>query len=109
MSKQLTSATLPANNIGQQLFFTDLPNCTNRFDQKDSQFKPAECCTRDIELQKWYNQTPTNLWDTASNYEGEPPFNACTETAFARQCFMSQYYNYLSKNNQLNSSIPQTQ
>lgn len=99
MSKKVFSATLPANNIGQQLFFRDLPDCTNRFGQ--SNFQPAQCCDRDQQLQKWYNRTPTNLWSAASNYEGEPPFSACTDTAFARQCFMSQYYNYISKNNQL--------
>ena len=94
MSKQL-----PANNIGQQLFFRDLPECTNHFQVKD--FKPAQCCNRDLTLQQWYRETPRNLWNTASNYEGNPPFNACTEQAYARKCFLSQYYNYLSKNNEL--------
>lgn len=92
-------SVLPANNISQKLFYEDLPACTNRDGVAD--FKPAPCCSRDAELQKWYNKTPTNLWNTASNYEGEPPFSDCTEIAFARQCFTSQYYNYLSKNNEL--------
>jgi len=102
MSRQISSSTLPANNIGQKLFDTDLPACDNRFGEKD--FTPAPCCTRDKDLQKWYRSTPTNIWNTASNYQGNPPFNNCNETAFARQCFMSQYYNYLSKNNQLTNS-----
>lgn len=86
---------LPANNIGQQLFYKELPDCMSE--------NPAKCCTRDKELQKWYVQTPHNLWNTASNYEGEPPFNTCTDIAFARQCMTSQYYNYLSKNNSIKS------
>lgn len=101
--EKISSATLPANNIGQQLFFRDLPNCTNRFGQPN--FKPANCCTRDQQLQSWYNKTPQNLWNSASNYEGEPPFSACTDDAYARQCFLSQYYNYLSKNNQLDPQM----
>lgn len=99
---KLSSATLPANNIGQQLFYRDLPDCTNNFGQKD--FKPAECCKRDQDLQTWYIKTPTNLWNCASNYEGEPPFSACTDIAFTRQCMLSQYYNYLSDNNKLPST-----
>lgn len=99
MSKKVGSVTLPANNIGQQLFYRDLPNCDNRFGQND--FTPAPCCTRDKDLQSWYRSTPTNIWDSATNYEGGSPFSACNDIAFARQCFMSQYYNYLSKNNQL--------
>jgi hypothetical protein len=95
MKAALTNATpLPANNIGQQLFNRDLPSC-----ETGNGRQPAPCCTRDNDLQKWYRSTPTNLWNTATNYEGGSPFSACTDTAFARQCFMSQYYTYLSKNN----------
>ena len=97
MSRPISNNILPANNIGQQLFYRDLPNCDNKISN------PEPCCTRDQQLQNWYRSTPTNLWDTATNYEGGPPFSACNDTAFARQCFMSQYYNYLSKNNQLPS------
>ena len=93
------SEALPANNVSQQLFNRDLPNCDNRYNQPN--FKAPACCGRDQSVQKWYREAPSNLWNTASNYQGGPGFSACTDTAFARQCFLSQYYNYMSKNNVL--------
>jgi hypothetical protein len=98
---KVSSATLPANNISQQLFYKQLPDCDNRFGQPD--FKPAPCCGRDLSLGLWYKKAPTNLWNTASNYQGGPGFSSCTDDAFTKQCFLSQYFNYLSKNNELSS------
>lgn len=80
---------LPSYNLAQQLFNKELPSCA----------QGAPCCKKDNELNKWYTKTPQNIWNTASNYEGEPPFSQCTDIAFTRQCFLSQYFNYLSKNN----------
>ncbi len=100
----ISSATLPANNIAQQLFYKNLPDCSNRFGQP--QWQPEPCCYRDLELGQWYKKAPKNIWNTASNYQGGPPFNLCTDDALARQCFLSQYYNYLSKNNTLETNIP---
>lgn len=82
---------LPANNISQQLFYTVLPNCQGS--------KPEPCCTTDLELQKFYMKTPTNLWNTATNYQGGPGFSNCTEIAFFKQAMLSQYYTYVSGNN----------
>ena len=96
---QLGSTTLPANNIAQQLFYKNLPDCDNRFGQTN--FQPAPCCARDLELGQWYKKAPKNIWNTASNYQGGPPFDMCTDSAFTKQCMLSQYYNYLSKNNTL--------
>lgn len=106
MSKysQIGSATLPANNIAQQLFYKVLPDCENRFGQ--SNFQPAPCCARDLQLGLWYKKAPTNLWNTATNYQGGPAFSACTDDALSRQCFLSQYFNYLSKNNTLDTQTP---
>lgn len=81
---------LPANNVSQQLFYSNLPDCN---------VNPEPCCTNDLALQSWYNKTPKSLWNTATNYEGGPGFNSCTDTAFFRQCLMSQRYNYISNNN----------
>ena len=91
--------SLPAINISQQLFYKNLPPCENILGDKN--FKPASCCTSDLELGQWYKKTPTNLWDTASNYQGGPGFSQCNDIAFARQCMTSQYFNYISKNNTL--------
>jgi hypothetical protein len=85
--------SLPANNISQQLFQHLLPNCISQ--------TPAPCCSNDLRLQTFYKAAPQNLWNTATNYQGGPGFNNCTDDAFAKQCFLSQYYNYLSTNNQL--------
>jgi hypothetical protein len=85
--------SLPANNISQQLFFKQLPNCESN--------NPAPCCSRELSLENWYKSAPQNIWNTVSNYQGGPPFSACTDDAFVKQCFLSQYYNYLSKNNTL--------
>lgn len=90
-SKQGLYQRLPANNISQKLYFSQLPNCTGSI--------PAPCCERDTKLEKWYKVAPENLWNTATNYQGGPPFSTCTDDAFLKQCFLSQYYNYLSKNN----------
>lgn len=87
---------LPSNNISQQLYDKDLPNCSGN--------RPAGCCKNDLELGLWYKKAPVNLWNTASNYQGGPPFSSCTDDAFTRQCFLSQYYNYLSKNNVLSKN-----
>lgn len=103
MNRISPETALPANNVSQQLFFRDLPNCNNRFNQPD--FKPSECCSRDKKVQQWYMEAPSNLWNAASNYQGGPGANACTDIAFARQCFLSQYYNYLSKNNVLDNKV----
>lgn len=101
--KHIGSATLPANNISQQLYYKELPQCNKGFGE--SNFQPQPCCKRNLELGQWYKKTPQNIWDTASNYEGGPGFDSCTDIAFARQCFLSQYYNYLSKNNVLDEQI----
>lgn len=81
---------LPANNIAQQLFQKNLPSCNHNH---------HPCCNRNIQLKKWYEKAPKNLWNTATNYQGGPPFDSCTDKAFEKQCFLSQYFNYLSKNN----------
>lgn len=96
---QVSSVTLPANNISQQLYYKNLPDCDNRFGQDN--FRPAPCCTRDLILNNFYKRAPKNIWNTASNYQGGPGYSACTDDAFVKQCFLSQYYNYLSKNNTL--------
>lgn len=96
--KQTSSVTLPANNIAQQLFYKVLPDCQNRFGTNS---EPAPCCNRDLQLGLWYKKAPTNLWNTATNYQGGPGFSACTDEALTRQCMLSQYFNYLSKNNTL--------
>jgi hypothetical protein len=98
MKQHFSSETpLPANNISQQLFFKTLPDCENHLN--NPKFVPAPSCNRTLQLQTFYNKTPTNLWDTASNYQGGPGFNAATDVALARQGFMSQYFNYVSGNN----------
>lgn len=84
---------LPSNNISQRLFYKLMPPC------KENSTKP--CCIRDQELQTFYKKAPKNLWNTTTNYEGGPPFDNCTDDAFFKQCMISQYYNYLSKNNTL--------
>lgn len=96
---QVSSANLPANNIAQQLFYKVLPDCNNHFGQPN--YQPTPCCARDLQLGLWYKKSPTNLWNTATNYQGGPPFNSCIDDAFVKQCFLSQYFNYLSKNNTL--------
>jgi len=85
---------LPANNISQKLYYEQLPNCEKT--------PAAPCCTRDLTLQGFYKKVPNNLWNTATNYQGGPGFSRCTDDALVKQCFMSQYYNYLSRNNTLN-------
>ena len=88
-------AVLPAINLSQKLFQATLPSCDGP--------SPAPCCTNSSKLQNWYVNTPMNLWDSASNYEGGPGSDQCTETALARQAFLSQYFNYLSHNNVLDT------
>ena len=90
----------PINNVGQQLFSRDLPNCSNRFNQPN--FKPNSCCGKDQNVESWYKKTPSNLLNVSS-YDGEQAQNSCTNIAFAKQCFMSQYYNYLSGNNHISN------
>lgn len=92
----MTPPPLPANNISQQLFYKQLPNC-----QKTANQTPAACCANDLRLESFYNKTPVNLWNTATNYQGGPGFNRCTDDALFKQCLLSQYYTYLSKNNSL--------
>jgi len=89
----MSNLPLPANNISQQLFYKQLPNCMGN--------QPDPCCTNDLELQHFYRKVPVNLWNTGSNFQGGPPFSDCTEDAFFQQCMLSQYYNYLSGNNRL--------
>ena len=89
----IQSSNLPSINLSQKLYDLQLPKCSGD--------KPESCCLRDLELEKWYKATPTILWDTATNYQGGPGISACTEQAFARQCMLSQYYTYLSKNNSM--------
>jgi hypothetical protein len=88
---------LPANNISQQLFYTLLPNCETGV----SRGPVAPCCQNDLKLESFYKAAPKSLWNTATNYEGGPGFSNCTDEALVKQCFLSQYYNYLSKNNTL--------
>lgn len=88
-----SSSPLPANNISQQLFYNTLPQCNRE--------NPNSCCNNDAMVQRFYNKTPENLWNVATNYQGGPGFNRCTDDALFKQCLMSQYYNYLSKNNTL--------
>jgi len=87
---------LPASNISQQLFNAQLPQC-----MKPNVQQP-ECCANEDILNSFYKKTPVNLWNTASNFQGGPPFNQCTDDALFQQCMLSQYYNYLSGNNKLN-------
>jgi hypothetical protein len=72
---------LPSNNISQQLFFANLPNCQSQ--------KPEPCCLDELKLQSFY--------------AGTPPMGAggCTDIAFYNQAKLSQYYNYVSGNNRL--------
>lgn len=90
---------LPANNISQQLFYKQLPNCQKPYGENGSSFTPAPCCMRDIQLNDYYRKAPVNLWNSATNYQGGPGFSRCTDDALLKQCFLSQYYTYLSKNN----------
>lgn len=90
---------LPSNNISQKLFYQIMPQCQKR--GQDQNFVPAPCCALDTSLMSFYKKTPTNLWNTATNYQGGPGFNRCTDEALFKQCMLSQYYNYLSKNNTL--------
>ena len=89
----MDSSPLPSNNISQKLFYQLTPQCTG--DQ------PSPCCTRDMALQSFYKKAPNNIWNTATNYQGGPGFNQCTDDAYFKQSMLSQYYRYLSKNNSL--------
>lgn len=91
----MNSSPLPANNISQKLFYTLLPNC------QKSAGPVSPCCTRDLRLQSFYEKSPRNLWNSATNYQNGPGFSRCTDDAFFKQCMLSQYYTYLSKNNVL--------
>ncbi len=93
------SPPLPANNISQKLYYENLPNCEQRYDDKGNQVPPAPCCQRDLNLQSYYKKSPKNIWNAATNYQRGPGFSSCTDNAFLKQCMMSQYYTYLSKNN----------
>lgn len=84
---------LPANNISQQLYFKQLPQCN----YNDPAHSPS-CCTTGSKVQSYYQKTPQNLWKDVRGVVGT---NQCTDDAFAKQCFLSQYYNYLSENNTL--------
>ena len=90
---------LPANNISQQLFQNTLANCTVPL---GSSQKPAPCCASDTKLEKWFLRNPTNLWNSATNYNGGQGFSKCSNDAFIRQCMLSQHYKYLSHNVTLN-------
>lgn len=93
------SPPLPANNISQKLYYENLPNCEQRYDDKGNQVPPAPCCERDLNLQSYYNKSPKNIWNAAANYQRGPGFSKCLDDTFLKQCMMSQYYTYLSKNN----------
>lgn len=82
---------LPANNISQQLFFKQLPQCHYRAEMSE-----PWCCRAQIKTSNYYNKTPYNLWKDVNL-----PTNQCTDQAFQKQAFLSQHYNYLSKNNTL--------
>ena len=90
---------LPPNNVSQQLYNAVLPNCIPPAGSKN--FTAPKCCNQGRKLQQWFEGTPRNLWNTASNWEGGQAFGACTEEAFVKQCLMSQHFSYLSKNNSL--------
>lgn len=92
---------LPANNISQKLFQSQLPNCEKPLGAPSS-WEPSPCCLKAHKLGEWYDSAPINQWNVAGNNEGGPPFNKCTEDAFMKQCFLSQHYTYLSGNNTLN-------
>jgi hypothetical protein len=89
---------LPASNISQKLFESQLPNCERSLGAP-ADWQPSPCCLKSIKLGSWYDSAPVNLWNTAGNHEGGPPSNNCTEDAFLKQCFLSQHFNYLSGNN----------
>ena len=91
------SPPLPANNISQKLYYENLPNCEQRYGTPHT--TPAPCCERDLNLQSYYNKSPKNIWNAASNYQRGPGFSKCLDDTFLKQCMMSQYYTYLSKNN----------
>lgn len=91
------SPPLPANNISQKLYYENLPNCEQRYGSPHT--TPAPCCERDLNLQSYYNKSPKNIWNGASNYQRGPGFSKCLDDTFLKQCMMSQYYTYLSKNN----------
>ena len=91
---------LPADNVSQKLFQSQLPNCDKPYGAP-STWEPSPCCFKANKLGEWYDSAPVNMWNAAGNGEGGPPFNNCTEDAFVKQCFMSQHYNYLSGNNKL--------
>ena len=92
--------TLPANNISQQLFQSQLQNCVKPYGENN--WEPSPCCLKSHKLGQWYDSAPVNLWNVAKIGEEDPSLNSCTEEAFIKQCFLSQHYNYLSKNNTLN-------
>lgn len=99
------SPSTPNANVSEKLFHTLLPNCTT----PDPSGKYPSCCKNSMNLEQWYKHTPNNLWNAVSNYEGGQAMDNCTDDAFTKQCFLSQYYTYLSKNNSLASDNPKPQ
>lgn len=73
-------AELPSNNVSQLLYYTLLPKC------------PQETIPigKLIEYTK-YSPNDPSTYGTSD----------CTDTGLFRQAMMSQYYNYMSGNNQL--------
>ena len=112
MSKQSLSQTiyekavdipLPPNNVSQQLYDSELPNCIAPLGRKGYTY--PHCCRQTRKLSEWFENTPRKLWNTASNFQGGQAFDACTESAFVKQCLLSQHFTYLSKNNSLPKNI----
>ena len=90
---------LPPNNVSQQLYDSELPNCIAPLGKRDYQY--PRCCAQTRKLNAWFEDTPRKLWNSASNWQGGQAFDACTESAFVKQCLLSQHFTYLSKNNSL--------
>jgi len=91
---------LPADNISQKLFDSQLVDCVKPYGSPAT-WEPSPCCLKAHKLGEWYDSAPVNQWNSAGNNQGGPPFNACTEDAFIKQAFLSQHFNYLSGNNTL--------
>lgn len=83
---------LPYTNVAEQLFYSTLPQCGQTGEN-------PKCCTGQNNLIAWYNNAPKNQWNQATNWQGGPGVNECTEQAFLNQCLLSQHFNYISGNN----------
>jgi len=94
---------LPANNISQKLFDSQLAQCNKPYGSPPS-WQPSPCCSKSLKLGEWYQSAPVNLWNTVGNDEGGPGFDSCNQQAYIKQAMLSQHYNYLSGNNTLPSN-----